>query len=109
MRNNPEKIIKAIVSNVWHDKEKLETVKAPPSKSVLVVKRSGEEETTENQSIVENTITNNNISVIESYKNKLGDVMVVCESKDTHDEWKISNEEIATKFNTQSIVGLPKE
>ena len=60
----------------------------------------------------------NNIPVVKSYRNKSGDLLVVCESKDTREQIKNlvldKNENIV--FNTPeekrpsiTIVGLPKE
>ena len=47
--------------------EKLETVKAPSAKSVLVIKnQENENSSIESQERVENAIMNNNISVISS-------------------------------------------
>ena len=54
------------------------------AKSVLVVKNSQNAATNnDNQNKVENTIMSNNIPVSQSYKNKSGDLVVVCENKNT--------------------------
>ena len=107
------------ISNVWLDKEKLEKVKAPAPKPVLVLKKSNDEEKSkENLEIVESAIMTNGISIVESYKNKTGDLMVVCESSETREELKnivlSSNEEIVLNMPKEmkpgiTIVGLPKE
>ena len=108
-----------VPSGVWFDKDKLETIKAPPPKSVLVVKKvDDQEKCVENQNIVESAVMNHNISVVESYKNKSGDLMVVCETENTRDELKnlvtSCNDDIVMNTPREirpaiTIVGLPKE
>ena len=103
--------------SVWDDKEKLPKVKAPPS--LLIIRNVDDvERNNQNQMQVENAIMNNNISVSRSYKNKTGDLVVVCESKDIRDELKTviasMNQEIpmnslAEKRPSITIVGLPKD
>ena len=98
--------------------EKLETVKAPPPKSVLIVKKAGDEKTKENKDVVENAIMSNSIAIVDSYKNTSGDLMVVCESDEVGDELsnivKLSKAEIVLGTAKElkpgiTIVGLPKE
>ena len=74
--------------------------------------------TEENQKVVEVAIMENDVSVLESYKNKSGDLTVVCETEVCRNQLK---DLVATKsedivINTPretrhsvSIVGLPKE
>ena len=86
---NTRKTTRITTSSIWCDKDKLEKIKAPPTKSVLVVKKAYDhEKCVENQSVVEAAIMNNNIPVVESFQNKAGDLMIVCESEDTRSELK---------------------
>ena len=65
------------------------TVKAPPAKPILVIK--SDNDTRKNEAAhanVEKTILENKIAVLESYKNKLGDIVLVCESEDKRNELK---------------------
>ena len=110
---------KPIISSLWNDKEKLRTVKAPPEKSVLVIKSSNNSErNVSNQDKVEKAIKDHNIDISESYKNKAGDIVVVCETPETRDELKnvvastdqhIEMNSPAEKRQSITIVGLPKE
>ena len=106
------------ISSLWLDKDKLAKVKAPPAKSVLVVKKAENlEKCVANQNVVQSVIMNNNIPVVESFQNKSGDLMIVCESEDKRDELKgivsRSDEDIVINTPRQirhsiTIVGLPK-
>ena len=117
--SNQQKTSKATISNIWHDKEKLETIKVPRPTSVLVVKKvDDEEKRAENQNVIETAIMDNNIPVVESYKNKSGDLFIVCESEDMRNELKSivtsSIEDIVVntpreKRHSITIVGLTKE
>ena len=110
---------KPATQSIWHNKEKLATIKAPPQNSVLVIKNGSDaEQNDENQNKVEQTMMSNNIPITQSYKNKAGDLVMVCETKDQRDELKnlvsSTNEEIvmnapAEKRPSITIVGLPKE
>ena len=105
--------------SIWHDKERLEGVKAPSPTSVLVVKKSGDvEKQRETQEVVETAIMDNNIPVVETFENKQGDLMVVCEDEDTRDQLKemvsMTNEEIEVTAlrgirHSVTLVGLHKE
>ena len=107
------------VSSIWLDKEKLETIKAPAPKALLVVKKANDDEkSVENQRAIETAIMNNNIPVVESYQNKSGDLMIVCETENSRDELKnivaTNNEDIIVNTPREirhgvTIVGLPKE
>lgn len=109
----------ASVNSIWNDKEKMENVKA--QRAVLVVKSSGDEEKCkENQQVVEATIMDNNIPVIESHKNKSGDLVVHFENEEIRDEVRdlVSSTgivpEIIMTTPTEArpsitIVGLPRE
>ena len=83
----PKIVMDKPVTNIWDDKEKLEAVKAPLPKSVLVIKRAEEEErNVQNHNFIENTLMNHNIPVTKSFKSKSGHLLVVCESKDARDQ-----------------------
>ena len=47
----------------------------------------------------------NNVSVLKSYQNKTGDLMIVCESEDSRDQLK----EIVTTNNDNIVVNTPRE
>ena len=115
----PQGVVKEKNISIWDDKEKLKAVKAPLPKSVLVIKKAEEEEkNSENLNFIENALISNNIPVTKSFKNKTGDLLVVCESKDTRDQIKnlvsTTNHDIICsspqeKRSSITIVGLPKE
>ena len=94
------------ITSVWHNKEKLEKVKASAEKPVLIVKKSDDEmKTKENVAVVENAMIENNISIVDSYKNKTGDLMVVCESNEIMEELK----NIVLSINDEIVLDTPKE
>ena len=110
---------KPVQNSVWNDEEKLATVKAPPQNSVLVIKKSiTNEQNVEIQDQVQQIMIQNNIPVTQSFMNKSGDMVMVCETQDDRDKMKNlmsnSNEEIvmnapAEKRPAITIVGLKKE
>ena len=65
----------SITHSIWQDKNKLASIKAPPEKSVLVVKNPKNVTTNvSNQTRIEKAIMDNNIPVSQSYKNRSGDI-----------------------------------
>ena len=91
--------------NIWADTARLANVKAPSPTSMLVVRKDeNEEKRQENQKIVEEAIMANDVSVVESYQNKSGDIMVVCESEEMRNQLK----DIVTA-NNEMIVSTPRE
>ena len=106
-------------SNIWNNKERLETIKAPPLKSLLVMKKSDDDgKSIQNHETLENAIISNNIPIVKSFETKTGDLTVVCESKLTRDQLKdlasATNDDIVfitpeEKRLSITIVGLPKE
>ena len=97
---------KNVVPNIWFDKNKVESIKAPLEKSVLNIKKADDQETClENQNIIESTIVSNNIPVIESFKNKSGDLMVICESEDSRKTLK----DLVSSTNEEIIMNTPSE
>ena len=105
--------------NFWFDSEKLATVKAPPTKAVLVISNTPDLQlNTENQNIVEKTVIDNQISLSETYKNKSGDLVLVCDSTEARDELKnlvhSAKEDILmntpkVKLSYITIVGLSRD
>ena len=89
-------------SNIWLNKEELEKIKAPPAKSMLVVKKADNHE---NQSVVESAIMSNNIPVVESYQKKSGDLMIICESENARNELK----HLVTTSNGNIVISTPRE
>ena len=104
--------------SIWFDKERLATIKAPEPKAVLVVGKSQDsEKETENHDIIEKAVMENHIPLSETYENKSGDLVIVCESKDARDKLKTvvenSHQDIVLsspkiKKKPITIVGLPK-
>ena len=76
-------------SSIWNDTEKLATVKAPPSTAVLVLPKISDPDThNENKAIVEKAVIDNDIPLRETFTNKQGDLVLVCESTERRDELK---------------------
>ena len=106
-------------NSVWFNKEKLAAMKAPPSPSVLVVKKGGNaDEYKKHIDTVQKAIMDNNIAMQHTYKNKEDEIVIVCDSKESRDNLKNilqnTDNNIATKAPkgirpTVSIVGLPME
>jgi len=106
-------------SSIWFNKERLQTVKAPPAPSVLVVGKSSDEDNDQkNMEVVEKVIMENNIGLQKSYKNKSGELVIVCDSKESRDNLSTIVDSIDKKIPTKSpngkrptiaIVGLYKE
>ena len=81
------------------------TVKAPTATSVLVVKKAEDEEKRrENKNMVETAIMQSDISVVESYQNKSGDLMVVCESENIRNQLK----DIVISADDEVVVSAPR-
>ena len=92
--------------NLWADRERLENVKAPPPKSVLVVKKVDDEALSQaNQKVVQEAIMENDLSMIESYKNKAGDITVVCETEEVRNQLK----DLVTSKNEDIMISTPRE
>ena len=99
--------------SIWFDKARLESTKVPPAEPMLVMKDSVEASET-----VEKAILENGISVTKSFKSNSGELVLVCENKDSCDKLQniISNttENIVTKQMNRkkpsiTIVGLRKK
>ena len=105
--------------SIWHNSERLATVKAPPAPSIFVLGKAEDPNTNKSHiDIVEKAIMDNNISLQNTYKNRNGEVVIVCESEESRDLLQniVSNADrnIPTKTPkgknpSISIVGAPKE
>jgi hypothetical protein len=98
----------------WDDSEKLSTIKAPKPKPQVVIKKSSEE----NQNKIEEVLIQKKVQVAQSFKNKEGDLVVVCDTDQECENVKnlvttISEDtEVRTpneKRPSITIVGLPNE
>ena len=85
---------------------------------MLVIKNGDIEGKQANREEVEKVIMDHNIPVTQSYQNKVGDYVVVCDTKDKRDELKdlvsSTNQEVvlrtpAEKRHSITIVGLSKQ
>ena len=105
--------------NIWNDKEKLATVIAKPAESTLVINKATDDAVDKsNTDIIENMVIENKIPIKRSFKDKNGNLHVVCTSVESRDELKTqvtaSNNNIEMKTPTEnrpvvSIVGLTKQ
>ena len=106
------------VENIWHDTERLASVKAKPAESVLVISKGIDSVTDKNNTdLVENMVIEGRIPVKKSFKNKNGNLVVVCDSEESRNSLvtQVSgmNSDIEMKMPkenrpTVSIVGLNK-
>lgn len=104
--------------NIWTDKERLATVKAPEPKAVLVISSSSDpNKDQEAQNLIERVVMENEIPLKESHKNKEGDLVLICESKSSRDELRdlVREADVQLEVNTPSsklipitLVGLSK-
>ena len=105
--------------SIWNDAEKLSTVKAPPSSAVLVIPQVPDRAAhNANRTIVERTVVENQIPLKETFTNKQGDLVLVCESTEKRDQLKelvhsakddISMNTPKPKQNSITIVGMTRE
>ena len=119
--NKPEKTRpeEQIKKSIWNDPERLATVKAKPSKSVLVVKKNESNQINAlNQDNIQDTVIQNNIPVTRAFTNKNGDTIMECETPEDRDKLRnlISNKSESIEMDTPAekrllitIVGLKKE
>ena len=106
-------------NSIWNDAEKLSTVKAPPSAAALVVPKIPDQRAhSANQTIIEKTVVENQIPLKETYTNKSGDLVLVCESTEKRDELKnlvhTAKQDITmttpkVKHQSITLVGLARE
>ena len=105
--------------NMWNDTAKLASVKAKPAESVLVINKATDSSVDKiNTDLVENMVIENRIPVTKSFKNRNGNLVVVCDSVESRDALKnqvsASNDNIEMKTPKEnrpvvSIVGLTKK
>ena len=76
-------------NSIWFNKQKLATVKAPPSPAVLVVSKSDNlNDDKKHIDLVQKVIMDNDITLQDTYRNKDGDLTIVCDSKESRDNLK---------------------
>ena len=112
----PQNIQRA--NNMWFNPERLATVKAKPSESVLVINKANNPDVDKtNAIVVENSVIESKIPVSKSYNDKSGNLVVVCDSAESRDRLKTQvsavNKNIEMKAPSErcpavSIVGLSK-
>ena len=116
---NPVPNLSLEKSSIWSDSEQLSKVKAPPSTAVLVVPKVADHRLhTENKIIIEKAVVDNQIPLTETYTNKTGDLVLVCESVEKRDELKtlvhtvkqdIAMNSPKVKIQSITIVGMERE
>ena len=104
--------------NIWNDTEKLSAVVAKPAESTLVITKGADATVDKsNTDLIENMVIENKIPVKRSFKDKTGNLHVVCTSVDSRDTLKnqvsAQNGNIEMKTPSEnrpvvSIVGLTK-
>ena len=113
-----EKVANQEKYSIWFDKERLKSVKAPEPKAVLVINATPDsQKNTENRNAIEKVVMDNGISLTETYENRSGNLVLVCESQEARDRLKnvvengnqgIEMSSPKTKQKPITIVGLPK-
>ena len=103
----------------WSDVVKLDKASAPPSKALLVIPKNPDVQAhNENRDIIEKTIVDNQIPLKETFTDKSGALVLVCESTKKRDELKnlvqtakvdIPMNSPKVKRNPITIVGLGRE
>ena len=106
-------------NSIWNDPDKLATVKAPPASAALVIPSNPNQDIqTENKHIIEKTILENQIPLKETFTNRSGELVLVCESTEKRDALKnlVHSAKEDIKINTPkvknksvTIVGLARE
>ena len=105
-------------NSIWFDKDRLATVKAPEPKAVLVISKAESfQQNTENREVIEKVVMENEIPLRETYKNRDGDLVLVCTNQEARDKLQNVVEEVNPGINMNTpkskqkpitIVGLPK-
>ena len=119
VKEMPVENLQPMKNSIWFNNERLEKVKAPPGPSVLVVGKTNDvQKDIRHIEVVQKVIMDHDVTLQKSYKNKSGELVIVCDSKESRDN--LSNivnsidDSIPTKSPhgirpTISIVGLYKE
>ena len=118
-KNDDSKIQEQSKYNIWFDSKKLESIKAPEPKAVLVINKDADtNKNVENQNVIEKIVLENEIQLSDSHKSGSGDIVLVCEKREARDKLKdlvhTADEGIAmispkVKQVPITIVGLPRE
>ena len=85
--------------NIWFNQEKLASVKAPPTESLLVVNKTQVTNGNATLQMVEKAIIDNGIPVTKIFKNNMGDLVLVYDTADSRDKL---NDIIASKDDIQT-------
>ena len=102
--------------NLWANKERLATVRAPEPKARLIISKGRDSEVT--HKVIERVLVENEIPLAESHQNKEGDLVLTCETETARNELqdflRIASHDIAmsapkAKQQSITIVGLPNE
>ena len=115
-QKNSKKETKLPRDNLWANKERLATVKAPEAKAKLIISKGRDTEiNAETHKAIEKIVLENQIPLAESRQSKDGDLVLTCETKAARDELldlvRIANHDITmnapkTKQQSITIVGL---
>ena len=92
---------KPVAKTCWDDMDKLSQIKAPKPKPQLVIKKTNQV----NQTMIEETLIQNRIPVADSFKNKEGDLVVVCDTEEERETVK----NLVTTTSEETVVRTPKE
>ena len=105
--------------SIWNDTDRLAAVKAKPAESVLVINKATDSTINKtNTKLIEKTVVDSRIPVKKAYKNKEGNLVVVCESEESRNSLKqkvsASNANIEMRSPKEnrpviSIVGLTRK
>ena len=105
--------------NLWANKERLTTVKAPEPKAKLIISKEPDlERNAVTQKMIEKVLVENEISLTESRQSKEGDLVLTCETIAARDELQnlvqtasrdITMSAPKTKQLSITIVGLPND
>ena len=75
--------------NIWADAKRLESVKAPEPKAVLLINKDADlNKNKANQNVIEQIVMDNEIPLTDSHKNESGDIVSICENREARDNLK---------------------
>ena len=116
---NNQHVSKLPEDNIWADAKRLESVKAPEPKSVLVISKDADlNKNLENQNVIEKIVMENEIPLTNSHKSESGDIVLVCENKEARDTLKslVHSTDVGITMTSPkakqvpiTIVGLPRD
>ena len=105
--------------NLWANKERLATVRAPEPKAKLIISKEADlERNAVTHKMIEKVLVENEISLTESRQSKEGDLVLTCETIAARDELQnlvqtasrdITMSAPKTKQQSITIVGLPND